>query len=248
MAFELAALEKDRSEASVNQRRITLARLKKKMDIALSLAQNQIGLIMLKGLSYEEVKKQAKPLNLIDEIRNIVNAYEHSRFRRGLGFILEYSPEVKVFEAKTSPHAFAVLFSNLITNSLKYASSNSVIKALGYFNKERTFNFELENMVDIPINPEKLKRVFERGYTQEEVQTDEIYRRNEGLGLSDAKEIVEKVYRGRVEVSSDHRFQITYERAKGMEREEFPVIPRKSYVPHLPSFHATVSIPLEALI
>ena len=94
----------------------------------------------------------------------------------------------------------------------------------------------------------KLKRVFERGYTQEEVQTDEIYRRNEGLGLSDAKEIVEKVYRGRVEVSSDHRFQITYERAKGMEREEFPVIPRKSYVPHLPSFHATVSIPLEALI
>ena len=81
-----------------------------------------------------------------------------------------------------------------------------------------------------------------------EVQTDEIYRRNEVLGLSDVKEIVEKVYRGRVKVSSDHHFQITNERTKRMKREEFPVIPKQTNIPPLPSFHATVSIPLEALI
>ena len=171
--------------------------------------------------------------------------------KRMLGARFSYSPEVERMEVRTNKPAFASLFSNVVGNAVQYAFSNSLIKALAYLSS-RDFIFELENMVSRPIDAEEIRHIFEKGYRmQAEVHEENIFKRNEGLGLYFSEKVVRRGFNGRIDIASDHTFKITDERTTEMKEKEYgQPYPKssKSEIPSLPSFHAKISIPLEALV
>ncbi len=221
---------------------------KSRIETATNLISDQIGIMSVEDFTPEQVRENPQEFNPIEEIRKIIEVHHHYLLSRDLGMSFEYSRELKDTNFNTNKSVFSSLFSNLLSNTMKYAQKSSVIKSLGYLSGN-DFNFELENMITAPIDFSELERILEKGYTQKEIKQDKIYEKNEGIGLAHARRLVRKSYQGKFKIISKDRFQITYERTRGLEKETYGVeYPTGGSVPNLPSFHVRIAIPMKNLM
>ncbi|MFA5992617.1 MAG: ATP-binding protein [Candidatus Pacearchaeota archaeon] len=225
-----------------------LRQMVRRSDAALGLLNDHFQIASCRGMSTEQLMKYAEKFDLLKKLKQIFDAHEHPLIRSDLGLTFDYSPSLENFEVYANVGALSSPISNLVSNAIKYATPRgSVIKAMAYLSED-SFGFELENAVRQPIDVAELQRFFEFGYTRGEIDSREAYGRSQGIGLTDARDLLITLGAS-VELSSDHYFQITEERAEegGFRRKNYGIIPPQREVPRLPSFHAKVSIPLEYL-
>ncbi len=131
-------------------------------ETAAIFAKDALEIMMLKDLSREQLKKGSRRFRPIKKLKKAVKIHNHFMLTRGLGIILEYSPEFESLGLYGNPAVFSSLFSNLIGNATKYAHKESVIKSMSEVTEE-TLNFEFENMYLQPIDTEATQRILEKG-------------------------------------------------------------------------------------
>jgi len=220
---------------------LTRKNLKKIEDI-IKYSIDLISGINCEAISKEELERGAKEISPISRTQELIESYEHRMLTRDLGLTFDYVKHDLNKKINISPYAFSAIISNAVSNSMKYAKENSVVKIANYFEKNK-FVFELENMVNSPINIEEALRRVKHGYTPEEIENKAIYEINEGIGLSHVINIIDNLGAER-EISSDNFFKITDERTKNLERKTYGIILPESNVPELPSFYFKVYFPI----
>jgi len=196
-----------------------------------TLIQNgvQLGIDLISGIAYEsastdELKKDWQKTDPIKKTEDTIEASEQ--------------------EVLMNKYAFIAALSNTLSNAIKYSSEGSVIKLVSHFEPDRkSYNFEIENMVQRPINIPDVLRKIKQGYTREEIEDGAFYELNQGIGLESVINILEKLG-GEYELSSGDSFKLQEEKVKGMKRKTYGIIPPVQYVPPLPSFYFKASIPV----
>jgi len=110
---------------------------------------------------------------------------------------LNQAPDVLVIKPLVSQ-----VFSNIIENAVKYAKNSSEIEIDGIFNPvSNTVDVSVRNR-GIPLRPEDMSRIFERGHRTKEAKN--MYPAGTGFGLYIAKKIVE-LHEGKISASTDSR-------------------------------------------
>ncbi len=115
---------------------------------------------------------------------------------------LESAPDVLVIKSLVSQ-----VFSNLIENAVKYASKASAIVIDGsHMPTREAVSVNVRNY-GIPLKPQDMERIFERGYRTQEAKN--MYPAGTGFGLYIAKKIVQ-LHEGTITVSFDDRRRIVF--------------------------------------
>ncbi|MBS3072755.1 sensor histidine kinase [Candidatus Pacearchaeota archaeon] len=216
-----------------------------------TLIQNgvQLGIDLISGIAYEsastdELKKDWQKTDPIKKTEDTIEAHHHMIILRNLGLSFQYTKEDSEQEVLMNKYAFIAALSNTLSNAIKYSSEGSVIKLVSHFEPDRkSYNFEIENMVQRPINIPDVLRKIKQGYTREEIEDGAFYELNQGIGLESVINILEKLG-GEYELSSGDSFKLQEEKVKGMKRKTYGIIPPVQYVPPLPSFYFKASIPV----
>src|SRR3989344_457936 len=111
-------------------------------------------------------------------------------------------------------------------------------------NDSEKYVFEIENMVNRPINVKDVLRKIRDGYTAEEIEDRAFFESNQGIGLESVINILGKLG-GEYELSSGDSFRLREEDSKGMKRKTYGIITPEQHVPPLPSFYFKASIPIK---
>jgi len=208
----------------------------------------QLGNDIISGISYEsaspeELKKGWQKAKPIKKTGKIIDAHNHLIISRNLGLLFEYNKEDFEREVSMNPYAFSAAFSNTLANAVKYAVDGSVIKIVSHFGKER-YIFEIENMIQRPINIQDVLRKIRQGYTRGEIKDFAFYESNQGIGLESVINLLGKLS-GEYELSSGNSFILQEEKTKGMKKKTYGIITPEQDVPPLPSFYFKASIPIK---
>ncbi|OIO41176.1 hypothetical protein COU56_05030 [Candidatus Pacearchaeota archaeon CG10_big_fil_rev_8_21_14_0_10_31_9] len=208
----------------------------------------QLGIDVISGILYEsespeELKKGWEKTKPVKNTRGIIEAHNHLIISKNLGLLFEYNAKDLEKEALMNKYAFAAALSNTLTNAVKHSVGGSVIKLVSHFERGRHV-FEIENMVQRPVNIEDALRKIKKGYTKEEIEDGAFYELNQGIGLESVITILEKIG-GEYEISSGSSFRLREEDLKGMKSKTYGIIVPVQYVPPLPSFYFKASIPIK---
>ena len=234
--LEVASLDNEKRESSFKIKRWLRA-----IEDASMLASTTSEILRLKEVDKAELQKKAIKFSPLERIEEVLQGYEHLIIKRELGMNFYYPKEIEGYQVKTNLAAFSSVVSNLFGNAMDHAYRPSVLKSMVYTNGN-DFIFEIENMVNEPIDYEELANIFKKGYRKTKI-SEEQKCMNEGLGLYFAQKIIRKGFEGNIEVTSEDSFNITNERTNDFMRKDFGIIVPETYEP-LPSFHAKVTIPL----
>ncbi|MCB9781433.1 MAG: HAMP domain-containing histidine kinase [Candidatus Omnitrophica bacterium] len=143
---------------------------------------------------------------------------------------------------------FEAIFDNLLGNAVKYAIEGGRID-FSILEKNGEYVIHVSNPVDNPPSPERLNRLFEKGY-REDVDFDvRSIGANQGLGLYFVNRIVTLGYGGRVLVWVDEvRNTEGTEDPEDIETQVFgnPDVP--ATLEENPYFHIEIRIPKSALL
>jgi len=210
----------------------------------------QLGSDIIEGIasesaSKEELQKGWQKTKPIKRTGKIIEAHNHLIISRNLGLSFQYNKNDSEKEVSMNQYAFAATLSNTLSNAVKYAIDGSVIKLVSHFDssKER-YVFEIENMVNRPINVKDVLRKIRDGYTAEEIEDRAFFESNQGIGLESVINILGKLG-GEYELSSGDSFRLREEDSKGMKRKTYGIITPEQHVPPLPSFYFKASIPIK---
>jgi len=143
---------------------------------------------------------------------------------------------------------FEAIFDNLLGNSVKYSSEGGRID-ISILRREGFYFIHVSNPVDHPPAPERLNRLFEKGYRGEDTGFSiQTIGANQGLGLYFINRIITLGYGGRIRVWLD-----SVRNADGagegdtVETQVFG--DPDSLAPEVsPYFHIEIRIPEEALL
>lgn len=210
----------------------------------------QLGTDIVEGIAYEsaskdELEKGWQKTKPIKRTGKIIEAHNHLIISRNLGLSFQYNKDDPEKEVSMNQYAFAATLSNTLSNAVKYAIDGSVIKLVSHFDfsKER-YVFEIENMVNRPVNVQDVLRKIRDGYTVEEIEDRVFFESNQGIGLESVINILGKLG-GEYELSSGNSFKLREEDSKGMKRKTYGIITPEQHVPPLPSFYFKASIPIK---
>ncbi|GEM_PF-5026756 len=210
----------------------------------------QLGNDIVEGIAYESASKyelergwqKTKP---IKRTGKIIEAHNHLIISRNLGLSFQYNKDDSEKEVSMNQYAFAATLSNTLSNAVKYAIDGSVIKLVSHFDSsEERYVFEIENMVNRPVNIQDALRKIRDGYTAEEIEDRVFFESNQGIGLESVINILGKLG-GEYELSSGDSFKLREEDSRGMKRKTYGIIPPEQHVPPLPSFYFKASIPIK---
>ena len=141
----------------------------------------QLSMSDIGALSYHK-----KPLNIIDSLEQIISVYKETFENKKIDLILDW-PDSANFRVLADPDRMGQLFSNLMTNSLRYTEENgklqiSIKKAAGSVVIE--FNDSKPT-----VSEEDMSRLFDRLYRVDSSRSR--FTGGTGLGLAICKNIVE---------------------------------------------------------
>ena len=203
-------------------------------------------ILNLTEITPEEINERREYFSFLEKIDEVMQAQAYQLSVRNQGISFEYSSEIEDLKLRTNTAIFKSIFSNVVSNAVRYAQTQSQINSIAY-QDDGNFIFELENVVREPIDLSELRQIFDKGYRINGKDNSELHKRNEGLGLYFVNKVIRNGFGGNIEVSSDHEFQISKERVIGFESIFYGQKFQDFYTP-LPSFHAKISIPLESII
>ncbi len=142
---------------------------------------------------------------------------------------------------------FEAVFDNLLGNAVKYSSEGGRID-ISILRREGSYVIHVSNPVDHPPAPDRLNRLFEKGYRGEETNFSiQTIGANQGLGLYFVNRIVTLGYNGKIRVWVDSvRNSDGVGEGETVETQVFgdpdTLSPEVS-----PYFHIEIRIPEEAL-
>jgi two-component system sensor histidine kinase/response regulator len=175
-----------------------------KQEEMLSKARNRLEKLMelindwldLARMNRGQIVDRFKPLSLKKVLESIVEFMQPSAQKENIS--LELAPFTGNDSIEGDEETLAQVFSNLISNAIKYNKPNGRIR-VSISEKEESLNVDVED-TGIGIPEESLPYIFDQFYR---VKSDkEIKSRGTGLGLSIVKKIVE-AHGGTIQVSSE---------------------------------------------
>lgn len=143
-----------------------------------------------------QIVDKLKPLSLKKMLENVIDFFQPSAQKEGIA--LEFIPYSGFDRVEGDEEKLAQVFSNLITNAIKYNSPNGMVK-VALREKEDCIAIDIEDS-GIGIPEEHLPYIFDQFYRVK--TSDGKKSKGTGLGLSIAKKIVE-VHGGTIQVTSE---------------------------------------------
>jgi len=175
-----------RQEEMLVKARDRLERLMELINDWLDLAQMNRG----------QIVDKLKPLSLKKMLENIIDFFQPSAQKEDV--TLEFIPYSGFDRVEGDEEKLAQVFSNLITNAIKYNRPKGNVK-VALREKEDSMAIDIEDS-GIGIQKEQLPYIFDQFYRVK--ATDGKKSKGSGLGLSIAKKIVE-VHGGTIQVTSE---------------------------------------------
>ncbi|MBU5336396.1 sensor histidine kinase [Intestinibacter bartlettii] len=128
---------------------------------------------LLKLTLIREEKKTLKKVNLIEMINGVENILKYKLLKKDINLNIKIE-DVNILADK---ELLEVLLTNLIDNSIKASSENSIIEIDGYYNNEKYILKIKDYGIGIP--KEDLDKILEPFYMVDKART----RKNNGIGL-----------------------------------------------------------------
>lgn len=154
-------------------------------------------LLDISRMEMKTVQREIKNLNVTEIVTSIIELFQLEIKKKNL--IVDFQQSENLQPIKADNDEITRLFTNLISNAIKYNKDNGVI----HFKVQAANKYILISIKDsgIGMKPEEKQKLFQEFFRAKNDQTKNIS--GTGLGLSIVKRIVDS-YAGRIEVESEY--------------------------------------------
>ena len=160
-------------------------------------------LLDISRMEMKSVKREINDIDIRDVINNIIELFQADIKRRNIS--IEFSSSHDLPFIKADYEEMNRLFTNLISNAIKYNKSNGCIAVI--INSTEVYLVVEIKDSGIGLKPEEIKKLFHEFYRAKNEFTKDIS--GTGLGLSIVKRIIDS-YSGRIEVGSEFNNGTTF--------------------------------------
>jgi signal transduction histidine kinase len=154
-------------------------------------------------MEMKNTQREIKELDLPEIIRSIIELFQLEIKKKGLGVVFEN--EEKIQYLKGDKDEITRLFTNLISNGIKYNKQNGLL--IIRFTKDDDYLVTEIKDSGIGMRPEEKTKLFHEFFRAKNEFTKDIS--GTGLGLSIVKRIVDS-YAGKIEVDSEYGSGTTF--------------------------------------
>jgi signal transduction histidine kinase/heterodisulfide reductase subunit C len=177
-----------------DRQQFMLTRMMKRADAMLELERD---LLDLSSIEAGSSSLDMEPLSLADSVREVVDLMRPNAAEKGVRMRLLIEPDPLV--ARADSGAVKRIFTNLVSNAIKYTASGGIVQ-VRVGRHDRTTAFVEVMDTGIGISADNVGRVFDKFFRVRDRQTAEIV--GTGLGLPIVKALVD-AHSGEIKVDSE---------------------------------------------
>jgi PAS domain S-box-containing protein len=182
------------------QQRDFLDRSMLRLDSLLKMVND---LLDISRIETKTVKREIKEISIVDILKSIIEIFQIEIDKRNLTLNFVYGNDVPVLKADYDE--INRLFTNLISNSIKYNSANGKLDII-VSSSDRYLVVEIKD-TGVGMKPEEKEKLFREFFRAKNEMTKNI--NGTGLGLSIVKRIIDS-YAGKIEVESVYKEGSTF--------------------------------------
>jgi len=189
----LKLLSDDSVQLTQAQKKKFVERSEFRLDALLKMVND---LLDISRMEMKIVQREIMELNIAEVVQSILEFF--SLEMKELNLTVHFSVVENLFKVKADKEEMNRLFTNLISNAIKYNKNGGEIDVA----IEQTENFVTVSIIDngIGMKDEEKKKLFQEFFRAKNESTKEIS--GTGLGLSIVKRIVDS-YSGKIEIESE---------------------------------------------
>jgi two-component system phosphate regulon sensor histidine kinase PhoR len=154
-------------------------------------------LLDISRMELKNKQREIKELDIVTVINSVLDFMEFELKKRNIG--VEFNIDVSNTKLKADHNELNRLFTNIISNGIKYNKDNGSIK-IAICKSGAYLVVKIEDS-GIGLKPEEMKKLFQEFYRAKNEKTQNIS--GTGLGLSIVKRIIDS-YNGKIEVNSNY--------------------------------------------
>jgi len=174
-------------------------------------------LLDISRMEMKNTQREIKEIDLPDIIKSILELFQLDIKKKGIGVVIENEENIQFLSGDKDE--ITRLFTNLISNGIKYNKQNGLLK-IKFCNENDYIVTEIKDS-GIGMRPDEKAKLFHEFFRAKNEFTKDIS--GTGLGLSIVKRIVDS-YAGKIEVNSDYgsgtAFRVFLPSVKTMNKKE----------------------------
>ncbi|QQS36470.1 MAG: response regulator [Ignavibacteriales bacterium] len=189
----LKLLVDDSIKLSQEQEKNFIKRSQIRLDNLLKMVND---LLDISRMEMKTAKREIISVNLAETIKSVIELFQFEAEKREVNVLFNYDENLPLLNADLDE--ITRLFTNLISNAIKYNKVKGLIEINIHYNKPYIITEIKDN--GIGLKPDEKNRLFQEFFRAKNENTREIS--GTGLGLSIVKRIVDS-YAGKIEVESE---------------------------------------------
>ncbi len=189
----LKLLVDDSIKLSQEQEKNFIKRSQIRLDNLLKMVND---LLDISRMEMKTAKREIISVNIVETIKSVIELFQFEAEKREVNVCFNFDENLPLLKADQDE--ITRLFTNLISNAIKYNKVKGLIEINIHYNKPYIITEIRDN--GIGLKPEEKNRLFQEFFRAKNENTREIS--GTGLGLSIVKRIVDS-YAGKIEVESE---------------------------------------------